>query len=196
MLFRRRQPETFRQKLRGALWPRRSWRRSARYMQHRILRLRATPHAIAAGIAAGVFSTFTPFIGFHFIIAFAVAWLIRGSLAGAALGCLLGNPVTFPIIWASTYELGRYVLASETPDGQAPTAIGPALLHGDFAAVWTPYVKPMLVGSLPLGLAFAALTYVVVLFMARSFQESRHRRSAASRAIAAARADALTRPLP
>jgi len=196
MLFRRRQPETFTQKLRGALWPRRSWRRSLRYLQRRALRLRATPHAIAAGIAAGVFSTFTPFIGFHFIIAFALAWVLRGSLASAALGCLLGNPVTFPIIWASTYELGRYVLAAETPDGRAPESIGPALLKGDFAAVWTPYIKPMLVGSVPLGAGFAILTYVIVLLMARSFQETRDRRSAATRAIAAARAGALTRPLP
>lgn len=188
MLFRRRQPQTFAQKLRGTLWPRRSWRRSLRYMQRRVLRLRATPHAIAAGIAAGVFSTFTPFIGFHFIIAFAVAWVIRGSLAGAALGCLLGNPVTFPLIWASTYEIGRYVLASETPDGHAPTALGPSLLKGDLSAIWTPYIKPMLVGSIPLGLGFGLLTYFVVLAMARSFQETRQRRTAADRALAAARA--------
>jgi uncharacterized protein len=198
MLFRRRQPETFGQKLRGALWPRRSWRRSARYMQRRVLRLRATPHAIAAGIATGVFSTFTPFIGFHFIIAFALAWLIRGSLAGAALGCLLGNPVTFPLIWASTYELGRYVLAAETPDGHAPASLGPALMRGDLSAVWTPYLKPMLVGSVPLGLGFALLTYFVVLTMARSFQETRLRRTAAERALAAARAaqPTLGGPLP
>jgi len=183
MLFRRRQPETRLQRLRAALWPRRSWRRSLRYMQKRVLRLRATPHAIAAGVAAGVFATFTPFLGFHFLLAFALAYVMSGNLAAAALGCLLGNPVTYPLIWASTYETGRYLLAAEVPDGHAPEGLGAALSHMDLAAVWQPYLKPMLIGSLPLGLGFAGLSYVAVFFAARSFQAAKHRRTETGRRL-------------
>ena len=177
MLFRRRQPETRLQRLRATLWPRRSWRRSLRYMQKRVLRLRATPHAIAAGVAAGVFATFTPFLGLHFILAFAIAYCVAGNMAAAALGCLLGNPLTFPLVWASTYEVGRAILRAEVPDGTAPAGLETALRHFDLAAIWQPYLKPMLVGSIPLGLAFAGLTYALVRFGAASFQASRARRA-------------------
>ncbi len=177
MLFRRRQPETRLQRLRATLWPRRSWRRSLRYMQKRVLRLRATPHAIAAGVAAGVFATFTPFLGFHFLLAFAIAYCIAGNMAAAALGCLAGNPLTFPLVWASTYEVGRSILHAEVPGGSPPPGMEGALRHLDIAALWEPYLKPMLVGSIPLGLAFGALSYGLVRFGAASFQASRARRT-------------------
>lgn len=183
MLFRRRQPETLAQKLRAALWPRRSWRRSLLYMKKRVLRLRATPHAIAAGVAAGVFATFTPLIGFHFIMAFVIAYLIRGSLPAAALGCLIGNPLTYPLIWGATYETGRFLLAAEIPDGKAPGSLGAALAHGDIAAIWAPYLKPMLVGSIPLGLFFSLVSYALVLVGVRSFQAARAHKAAGAPAV-------------
>ncbi|WP_182085640.1 DUF2062 domain-containing protein [Aureimonas sp. ME7] len=182
MLFRRRQPETLAQRLRGALWPRRSWRRSLRYMQKRVLRLRATPHAVAAGVAAGVFATFTPLIGFHFVMAFVIAYLIGGNIAAAALGCLIGNPLTYPVIWASTYEAGRYVLRAEVPDGHAPESLGSALTHMDITAIWEPYLKPMLVGSVPLGLFFAFVAYALVRIGVQSFQTARSHRAKVGRA--------------
>ncbi len=61
-------------------------------MKKRVLRLRATPHAIAAGVAAGVFATFTPLLGFHFAMAFVIAYLVRGSLPAAALGASSAIP--------------------------------------------------------------------------------------------------------
>ncbi len=178
MLFRRRQPETLSQRLRGALWPRRSWRRSLLYMKKRVLRLRASPHAIAAGIAAGVFATFTPLLGFHFVMACVIAYLLRGSLPAAVLGCLIGNPVTYPIIWGATYEAGRFLLAAEIPDGQAPESLSAALAHGHLAAIWDPYLKPMLIGSIPLGIVFAVIAYGLVLVGVRGFQAARAHKAA------------------
>lgn len=183
MLFRRRQPETFSQKLRHALWPRRSWRRSLLYMKKRVLRLRATPHAIAAGVAAGVFATFTPLLGFHFAMAFVIAYLVRGSLPAAALGCLIGNPLTYPLIWGATYEAGRFLTAAEIPDGRAPESLGAALAHGDVAAIWAPYLKPMLIGSIPLGLFFALVSYALILVGVRSFQAARAHKAGGAPAV-------------
>ncbi len=84
MLFRRRVPEGRWARFRTFLWPRRSFRRSYRYFVKRVIRLDAAPHAVAAGFAAGVVASFTPFIGFHFLLAFAIAYLIAGS---ARHGC-------------------------------------------------------------------------------------------------------------
>ena len=44
-----------------------------------ILRLRASPHAIAAGVAAGVFASFIPFLGLHIIIAAVVCLADRAA---------------------------------------------------------------------------------------------------------------------
>ena len=96
-------------------------------------------------------------------------------MAAAALGCIVGNPLTFPAIWASTYEVGRYLLKAETIDGTAPVGLGHALTHGDFWAVWDPFIKPMLVGSVPLGLFFGVVSYAIIYVAAKSFQERRTR---------------------
>ncbi|KQT55309.1 MULTISPECIES: DUF2062 domain-containing protein [unclassified Aureimonas] len=187
MLFRRREPQTFWTKLRTACWPRRSFRRSATYLKKRVLRLNAKPHAIAAGVAAGVLSSFTPFLGFHFLIAFALAFCLSGNMAAAALGCVVGNPLTFPAIWAATYEVGRLILGvSPAPgDAAAPSGLTHALMNRDLAAIWEPIVKPMLVGSVPLGLGFAAVAYGVVYLASRSFQRRRAIRLQERRAASA-----------
>ncbi len=173
MLFARREPEPLSSRVRGVLWPRRSWKRSLRYMGKRVLRLRASPHAIAAGFGVGVLSSFTPFLGFHILLALALAFLIRGNMAAAALGTAVGNPLTFPLIWGSTYEAGRWILHNETVDVARPESLGASLMKLDFAAMWKPLVEPMLVGSLPLGLLFGAVGYVVVFLAARSMRDRR-----------------------
>lgn len=158
MLFRRRIPETPWQRVRVALWPRRSFRRSFRYVVKRILRIDATPHAIALGVAAGVFSAFNPFLGLHTLLAVAIAWALSGNMITAAISTWFGNPATYPLIWAGTWELGSLLVG-------LPAEHGP-VRHADFglsiwriAEVWDPVLKPMLVGSLPLGVLAAAIAY-------------------------------------
>jgi hypothetical protein len=70
MIFKRRDREHWRRRMRVYFLPRRNYSRSFRYYWKRMLRIKATPHAIAAGVAAGAFASFTPFMGFHFILAF------------------------------------------------------------------------------------------------------------------------------
>jgi holo-[acyl-carrier protein] synthase len=118
MLFKRRIKPGFRERMRTALWPRRSVGRSLRYFGKRVLRLRATPHAIAAGLAAGIFSSFIPILGVHIAVALAIAWIIGGNIAAAILGTTLGNPLFLPFIWGATLEAGRFIL-SGGPNRQA-----------------------------------------------------------------------------
>ena len=62
-----------RRSLRHTLWPKRGWRRVMSYYWKRLVRLSATPHAIAAGGAAGVFAAFSPLLGFHVVLSLALA---------------------------------------------------------------------------------------------------------------------------
>lgn len=176
MLFRRRTKPTHIERLRVAVWPRHSWSRSTRYFGKRVLRLTATPHAIALGFAAGAFASFTPLVGFHFIVAFIIAYLIRGNLIASALGTSVGNPLTFPFIWASTFKLGEWILHGEPAQGAQD-------IHRKFAErlldqsldVLLPMFKPMMVGAVPLGLITGAVCYVVVY---KSVDVYQHRRRA------------------
>ena len=73
-------------------------------------RLKGTPYSIAAGFACGVAISFTPFIGFHLILAAVTAWIIRGNIVSSALGTVIGNPWTFPFIWIAVLSTGRFLL--------------------------------------------------------------------------------------
>ncbi|WP_265975215.1 type IV secretion system effector BspA [Brucella intermedia] len=177
MLFQRRNPPTRKERLRLLVWPRRSFSRSLRYGGKRILRITASPHAVAAGLAVGVFSAFTPFFGFHLIIAIVLAYVLAGNIAAAALGTTLANPLTLPFIWGSTFELGRFIMNGSIDDAP-PIHLGRALETMRFDEIWTPLLKPMLFGSTILGAAFALVVYFVTRFAVSAFRRRRIERLA------------------
>lgn len=160
------------------VWPRRSFLRSAQYFTKRALRLRATPHAIAAGIAAGVFASFTPFLGFHFLLAAALAWVLSGNVVASAIGTAVGNPLTFPFIWGATLQLGKAILHGAHPGPHMPVDLGRALRHLEFSQLWEPLIKPMAVGALPLGLAVGLIFYFLTRWTVIAFREQRRKRLA------------------
>jgi uncharacterized protein len=168
--------------------------RSAKYVTKRILRLTASPHAVAAGIAAGVFASFTPFLGFHFVIAFLISYVIAGNFVAAALGTFFGNPFTFPFIWASTFAVGRFILTGATAplfhNGAPHTRLGEIDASGIFAigfggmahkiaSLWEPVVKPMMIGAIPLGIIAGIFAYLTTRWVAVGFRNARKKRLAA-----------------
>lgn len=175
MLFRRRKPIDLWERVRTALWPRRSFWRSAQYFAKRVLRLTATPHAIAAGVAAGVFASFTPFVGFHFVIAAILAWAVAGNVVASAFGTAIGNPVTFPFIWGATLQTGRFIIHDPHVPGDE-MKVGSMLSHLEFVQLWDPILKPMTVGSIPLGIGVALLFYLLTRSATRTFRAQRRKR--------------------
>ncbi|PLW77071.1 DUF2062 domain-containing protein [Cohaesibacter celericrescens] len=159
--------------MRVLLWPRRNWLRSGKYFIKRILRLSGSPYMIAAGVAAGVFTSFTPFLGLHFIISWAIAFLIGGNLLAAAIGTGVGNPITFPFIWGATYWTGCFILGKEVVHGQLHH-LKHQLLTESFSTI-LPTIEIMAVGAIPVGLAFALLFYF---FTRRAAVAYQHRRKA------------------
>lgn len=157
------------------IWPRRSFARSFQYFAKRVLRLRATPHAIAAGVAAGVFASWTPLIGFHFLLAFALAYVVAGNLIAAGIGTAFGNPLTFPFIWTGTYKLGHIILDSGKHLQPVHIDLGRLLHDIEFGHLWGPLLKPMLIGCLPPGLLSASLFYGVTYWGVQRFQDRRRR---------------------
>lgn len=194
MVFGRRVKPGFWQRMRSFVWPQGGLKRSTRYIFKRVSRLNATPHAIAIGFAAGAAASFTPFLGLHFLIAFAVAWMARGSLLAAAFGTAIGNPLTFPFIFAATWETGHGILrwvGLATPHAGDGAEHGQAILEQSFFSagfdkLW-PAVKTMSVGAVPLGLVVFAIAYVAIRYLVTAFQRSRRARRAHKAAARLAR---------
>lgn len=193
MLFQRRHPPHWLEVLRVALWPRRSWLRSGKYFAKRVLRLTASPHAIAAGIAAGALASFTPFVGFHFVLSFVLAYVIGGNMLAAALGTSVGNPLTFPFIWAINYRVGSAILEGGVK-AHHDKEISANLFENSFDTIM-PILKPMLVGSIPLGLLVGGTLYAVVYVTVRTYQTARQTRLEARRATRAVKAAKIARQL-
>ncbi|MEX1060148.1 MAG: DUF2062 domain-containing protein [Methyloceanibacter sp.] len=172
MLFRRREAESLLERMRVHLWPRRSWSRSSRYVVYRLKRLSDTPHAVALGFAIGVFTAVTPFLGTHMVMAALLAWVIGGSVVAALLGTFVGNPLTYPLFWYSTYEVGNLMLRGEVDQQRIDLSGG--IFQKSLEQLW-PILKPMTLGSIPVGLALAALSYVLVKPMVEAYKHRRRR---------------------
>ena len=89
-------------------------------IQHFITRfkqLNGDPHYVALGMAIGVFISVTPTIPFHTVIALALAFILRGSKAAAAIGVWFSNPVTIPLFYKGSYDVGVSILGNSAPFG-------------------------------------------------------------------------------
>jgi uncharacterized protein len=170
MLFKRRNAEDFWTRMRVHVWPRTSWSRSTRYVVYRLRRLSATPHAVALGFAAGVFSAVTPFLGTHLMMAIAIAWIVGGSVVAAVLGTFFGNPLTYPVLWYVTYVVGDAMLGGQGEAKQIDLSEG--IFRSSIDHLW-PILKPMSLGCIPVGFALAALSYVLVKPAVSAYQHRR-----------------------
>ena len=117
LLFKRREKLSWKKRLSGYLWPQGGWKRYGQFILLKLHRLGGTPRSIAAGFACGAAISFTPFVGFHMILAAATAFLLRGNIIASAVGTVVGNPWTFPFIWISVLYTGRLMLG-ETGAGK------------------------------------------------------------------------------
>ncbi len=200
-MFQRRIRLTLPARLRELIWPRMGFRRAAKYLAYRVVRLPASAYAIAGGLAWGAAVSFTPFIGLHFVVAGLAAWLTRCSILAATIGTVVGNPWTFPFIWALVYQVGVFMLRLDVIDAPADETL--ALLFrqiwdlvGDWILVFVGLKSsiatnggtealaevlrsvfwPMFVGSLPTAFIVWILFYLPLRRLVESYQRRRRRR--------------------
>jgi len=158
----------------GFLWPRAGWQRASRYYLARIARLKATPPQIAMGFACGAAVSFLPLVGFHFLLGAAFALLLRGNVVASAVGTVVGNPWTFPFIWAWTFAFGNWLMGAASGNNHAVHHLSiRLLLHHPWEVL-----LPMTVGGVPTGVVAGAACYAIIRRLVAAFQERRHRRLA------------------
>ena len=192
-MFRRRKPLSKINQMRSFVWPARGFRRLFSYLFQRIIRLPGTPTSIAVGFASGVAASFTPFLGFHFIIGGALAMLFRGNVLASAIGTFFGNPWTFILIWLADYEIGLSVIHSLGYGADLRVLsieeLGEVMGHimqfmsfsgtlewadlaGDFEQVFT----PMLIGGIVLGSVAWVVSFLLTLWAVKVWRSHRAKR--------------------
>ncbi|TCO69978.1 DUF2062 domain-containing protein [Rhodovulum euryhalinum] len=124
MVFKRRDKRRFGQVMLDSVYPRGGWGRAFYYVSHRLRRLPDPPHRIARGIFAGVFVSFTPFFGLHFILAALLAKTMRGNILASLLATFFGNPLTYVPIAVVSLETGHFLLGTEFDETTHRTLVG------------------------------------------------------------------------
>jgi uncharacterized protein len=137
-----------------------------RYLQfkHRLNQIRDTPHAVAGGVAIGVFFGFTPFLGLKTLLAVLIAWLFRWSKLSAALAVTFHDIILplMPLILRWQYQIGYYII---THPHQLPPKFSPKHFHFEtyFTAKSLHFLWPTFVGSLFFGAPIGLAMYFIVL---------------------------------
>lgn len=190
-MFRRRNAQGPRARVAAWFWPRSGWRRASRYMLHRLSRLPGTPYSLAAGFACGAAVSFTPLVGFHFILGALIAWALRANVLASIIGTAAGNPWTFPFIWLWLYSAGQWIMVQTgLITAAAAAAPRPAfhevfaeIFHGAITGGWghvsdfaSPVITPMLLASAPTALIVWLAVFRGVKPVIERYQSARRRR--------------------
>jgi len=144
----------------------------------RLLNLKDTPHAIAGGVAIGLFMGFTPLFGLKTLLCLGLAFLLRCNPIAAVITVSLHDLVTplWPFLLKVEYDIGYWIMSN-------PHSLPPQLADHHFAfseiMKWTTFLHvglPLLVGSLFLSTPFAIVGYfgMLAFLRARAARRERH----------------------
>jgi uncharacterized protein (DUF2062 family) len=135
----------------------------------RLLELRDTPHAIAGGIAIGMFYGFTPLFGVKTLLCLGTAWLARCSKIAAVITVCLHDIITpfWPFLLRIEYDIGYWLLSH--PHHLPPKI---ELHHMKLSRMleWTTFFDvglPLLVGSLFIAVPCALVAYAASYLLLR-----------------------------
>lgn len=140
------------------------WERARSWLSKlhiRIVTIDDTPHSIALGLAVGIFFGFTPLWSLKTLLSIAVAWLLRSNKIAAAVSVQLHDLILpfMPAIYFWEYKIGFWILFRRLPQH---ARLWRFTLRGymNWHVLFT-VGRPLLVGSIVIGLPSAALVYLL-----------------------------------
>ena len=191
-MFKRRDKRTFWKVVFDSLYPKGGWSRAITYIKIRLKRLPDPPEKIARGVWAGVFTTFTPLYGVHFVLAALIARLLNGNILAALLGTFFGNPLTYIPIGLISLQTGHFFLGTHFQSEAKRSFVGKFIDAGrdlqdntityltGQPADWSNLIlfyhevfSPYLVGGILPGIIVATVCYYLTLPLVRVYQNRR-----------------------
>ncbi|TNC46020.1 DUF2062 domain-containing protein [Rubellimicrobium rubrum] len=194
MVFRRRDRRSLWRITAEVVYPRGGYGRAIEYVKHRLRRLPDSPEKIGRGMAAGVFISFTPLYGLHFIGGLLIAKLIRGNLLASMIGTFVNNFLTLVPISAAAVGLGYWILGMRPDEGLVRELghlfqeAGRDLWHNVWAVFTAERMDwaglsiffreafiPYFVGGVITGLPAAIVSYWLTVPLVRAYQAARRK---------------------
>ena len=150
---------------------------------HRLIHLNESPYRIAMGCACGIFCSALPIFGQTFIGMIA-ALVLRASVIASLPWTWISNPLTTLPMWYGGYRLGIWIM----PGKHKPlshTEIQ-ALMQNFDQMDWTQSLsllstefwealQPLWLGTVVMGLAMAAPSFILVYYVAKGILRRRNR---------------------
>ncbi len=142
-----------------------------------LVRLKDSEHAIALGMAIGMFFGFTPLVGFKTLMAIGIARLVRANVLAAAIAVTLHDVFLplFPFLLRLEYQIGYWIMSH-------PHEFAPRLRLASHSISmwfhWSTFLtvgRPLLIGSLCFAVPVGALTYYVTLFYLRQRKQRKQK---------------------
>ena len=130
----------------------------------KLIRVKDSRDKLAIGFACGSMVSFSPFIGFHFLLAIIFAYILRGNIVASLIGTFIGNPFTFPFIWIFIYKVGNIFFKNNQSFS----------LEFTFQSLFDKgydILIPMLIGSLIVSMPIWFISYFTVKFLMSSFKK-------------------------
>ena len=130
----------------------------------KLIRVKDSKNKLAIGFACGSMVSFTPFIGFHFLLAVIFAYIFRGNIVASLIGTFVGNPFTFPFIWIFIYKVGNIFFKNDQN-------LSLELTFQSLFDQGYEILIPMLIGSLIVSIPIWFISYFTVKFLMGSFKK-------------------------
>ena len=130
----------------------------------KLVRVKDSQDKLAIGFACGSMVSFSPFIGFHFLLAVIFAYVLRGNIVASLIGTFVGNPFTFPFIWIFIYKIGNIFFKNDQNSS----------IEFTFQSLYDQgydILIPMLIGSLIVSIPVWFISYFTVKFLMSSFKK-------------------------
>ena len=129
----------------------------------KLIRVKDSKDKLAIGFACGSMVSFSPFIGFHFLLAVIFAYILRGNIIASLIGTFVGNPFTFPFIWIFIYKVGNIFFKNDQNFSLELTF--QSLFNQGYDIL-----IPMMIGSLIVSIPIWFISYYTVKFLMTSFK--------------------------
>jgi len=143
-----------------------------------LLHVADTPERTAAAFALGVFFGFSPFLGFHTVLAILVAFLFNLNRVAALLGVYSNLPWIIAPYYAIATMIGAKIIGHAPPESfktELAALFEVSVFNGEFwhqlITILKPWLWPYTVGSLLGAIVMAAIAYPLAL----AFVTSRRR---------------------
>lgn len=144
-----------------------SVKRGVRFTYLKILRLKVSTHAIAMGMAIGVFAGCLPILPFQIVVAVGLAFVFRASKIAAAAGTWISNPLNWIPFYAAFYCVGSFFLPFEVQYDPQHLELEVMLEQG-----WD-LILVMMTGGLVIALPTSFLSYILTFRLVTRYRQRR-----------------------